>query len=152
MVLDALQRVPGATLNVPARASTRPYGDVDAARWSAAKIQFARDNNIISGYQDGSFRPTQPVTRAELLAVLRRTAEYGNTLRGRPAQLQATQEPRTFSDTASHWSASLVTQMSGYCGVASPVNEQGSTFEPNSPARRNYAAAATLRMLNCVRR
>jgi hypothetical protein len=83
---------------------------------------------------------------------MRRTAEYGNTLRGRSAELAGTQPPRTFSDTANHWSASLVTQMSAYCGVASPVNERGNAFEPNSPARRNYAAAATLRMLNCVRR
>jgi hypothetical protein len=31
--------------------------------------------------------------------------------------------------------------MSGFCGVASPLNEQGSAFVPNDPARRNYAAA-----------
>jgi hypothetical protein len=152
LVLDALRQVPNANLNIPTSVRTNPYRDVSASRWSAAKIQFARDNNIVSGYQDGSFRPTQPVTRAEMMAVLRRAAEYGNTLRGRPAQLQPAQEPRTFSDTSGHWANSLIQEMSAYCNVASPVNEQGTAFQPNSPARRNYAAAATLRMLNCVRR
>jgi hypothetical protein len=41
--------------------------------------------------------------------------------------------------------------MSAYCGVASPLNETGNAFNPNQAARRNYAAAATLRMLNCIR-
>jgi len=44
-----------------------------------------------------------------------------------------------------------VGQMSSYCGVASPLNERGSDFAPDSAAQRNYAAAATLRMLNCVK-
>ncbi|MEG4913698.1 S-layer homology domain-containing protein [Microcoleus sp. B7-D4] len=37
------------------------------SRWSAGKVLFARDNKIVSGYQDGTFKPTQPVTRAELM-------------------------------------------------------------------------------------
>jgi hypothetical protein len=41
--------------------------------------------------------------------------------------------------------------MSSYCEVASPLNETGSSFFPNSSAQRNYAAAATLRMMNCVK-
>jgi hypothetical protein len=40
--------------------------------------------------------------------------------------------------------------MSAYCGVASPLNETGTNFAPDEPAKRNYAAAATVRMLDCV--
>ncbi|MBE9182650.1 S-layer homology domain-containing protein, partial [Oculatella sp. LEGE 06141] len=151
MVLESLRQVPNANVTIPTQTSTNPFSDVNASRWSAAKIQFARNNNIISGYQDGTFRPTQPVTRAEMMAVLRRTAEYARTLQGRSTTLEARQQPRAFSDTSGHWANSLITQMSTYCGVASPVNETGTTFAPNSPAQRNYAAAATLRMVNCVR-
>ncbi len=150
MVLDALKRLPGVNLQLPTQTTASPYRDVEANRWSAAKIQFARDNRIVSGYEDGTFRPTQPVTRAELIAVLRRAAEYGRTLLGKPPQLVPTQPPLTFSDTATHWSNTLVTEMSAYCRVASPLNEQGTEFAPNTPAQRNYAAAATLRMFNCV--
>lgn len=151
IVLEGLKTLPGANIQFPAQVSSRPYPDVDASRWSAAKIQWARDNKIISGYQDGTFKPTQPVTRAELIAVERRAAEFAHTMQGRPTELIPKQPAIQFSDTQGHWAASLVSQMSAYCKVASPVNETGTAFSPNAQARRNYAAAATLRMLDCVR-
>jgi N-acetylmuramoyl-L-alanine amidase len=72
-------------------------------------------------------------------------------VQGQPVTLQANRQSVSFTDTNSHWSNALVGQMSSYCGVASPLNERGSNFAPDSAAQRNYAAAATLRMLNCVK-
>lgn len=149
MVLESLSRIPGVSMTLPTTASGNPYVDVDASRWSAAKIQFARQNNIVSGYEDGTFRPTQEVTRAEMMAVLRRAAEYSRIQRGLSPDLPSTQQPTVFSDTTGHWAQDLINQMSAYCGVATPVNETGMTFAPNSSALRNYAAAATLRMFSC---
>ena len=150
MVLGAIDSLPNVNLSVSA-ATVNPYADVASNRWSAAKIQFAKANNIVSGYQDGNFRPEQPVTRAELMAVMRRGAEYAKTVQGQPVTLQANRPSISFADTSNHWSNALVGQMSSYCGVASPLNEQGSNFAPDSAAQRNYAAAATLRMLNCAK-
>jgi len=150
IVIEALDTLPGVDLDVPTQARSNPYRDVSASRWSAPKIQFARDNNIVSGYQDGSFLPAQPVTRAELMAVLRRAAEYGRTLQGLDPELDGTESPFNFNDTTGHWADDLIEQMSTYCGVASPLNETGRNFAPDQAARRNYATAATLRMLNCV--
>ncbi|WP_121968807.1 DUF3747 domain-containing protein [Leptolyngbya sp. BC1307] len=134
-------------LDVPAQTavSANPYPDVPANRWSAAKIQQAKTLGLISGYQNGTFRPTQPVTRAELLAVMRRAAEYksGGT------QLTANQPGRTFSDIQGHWAQSVISSMSSYCGVSTPLNETGSSFAPNTSAQRNYAAAAMVRLLDC---
>ncbi|WP_416667808.1 DUF3747 domain-containing protein [Egbenema bharatensis] len=149
MVLEALVRVPGLNVTLPNTASSSPYRDVDAGRWSAAKIQFAQQNNIVSGYEDGTFRPTQAVTRAEMMAVLRRAAEYAKSRQGVSTELQPTQQTFTFSDTSGHWAESLISQMSAYCGVATPLNEAGTAFAPNTGTQRNYAAAATLRMLEC---
>ncbi|HIK50063.1 MAG TPA: DUF3747 domain-containing protein [Oscillatoriales cyanobacterium M59_W2019_021] len=151
MVLDSLKSLPNTNLNIPSSVTTRPYRDVDASRWSAAKILWAQQNNIVSGYPDGTFRPAQVVTRAEMMAVLRRASEYGLALQGLDPTLTEKQPPQTFSDTSNHWASGLVRQMSGYCGVASAVNETGTRFEPDSPALRNYAAAATLRAIKCVR-
>lgn len=151
MVIGALSKLPNARLNVPNQAAGNPYSDVEASRWSAAKIQFARDNKIVSGYEDGTFRPAQAVTRAELMAVLERAAEYGRTLQGQSAALQGNRTATNFADINGHWASKLIGQMSTYCGVASPVNESGSSFAPDSPAQRDYAAAATLRTLNCLK-
>jgi hypothetical protein len=150
MVLDALEEVPNANFRVPDQASGNPYRDVNAARWSAAKIQFARDNNIVSGYEDGTFRPDRPVSRAELISVLRRAASYAQTMRGSSADLLPTEPVFNFTDTSNHWANAQIAEMSAFCGVASPLNEQGRQFAPDNASFRNYAAAATLRMLSCV--
>jgi hypothetical protein len=150
MVLEALRILPDTNLDIPTQTSQNPYPDVAASRWSAAKIQFARGNNIVTGYPDGTFRPTQAVTRAELMAILRRAAEYGLSLQNQATDLSENQEPVVFADISDHWAAGLIEQMSAYCGVASPYNEQGRNFFPDQSAQRNYAAAATLRTLRCL--
>lgn len=151
LVLESLKGIQGANITFPATVISPPYRDVDLSRWSAAKVQFARDNKIVSGYEDGTFKPTQPVTRAELMAVLRRAAEFGLSARGKQPNLVSQQPPKSFSDTQNHWAAAIINQMSGYCAVASSLNEIGSRFAPDDSAKRNYAAAATLRMLKCVK-
>lgn len=134
-------------LTVPERAPVtgNPYPDVPANRWSATKIEMAKDLGLISGYQDGTFKPTQVVTRAELMAIMRRAAEYKNNT----SQLAANQAGKSFNDTQGHWAQAVINNMSEYCGVATPLNETGSNFAPNTPAQRNYAAAAMVRLLDC---
>ncbi|MDB9493371.1 S-layer homology domain-containing protein, partial [Spirulina subsalsa CS-330] len=151
MVLDAMGALPDVNPNAPAQVNAAPFPDVAVNRWSAAKIQWAKASGIVTGYPDGNFRPSQAVTRAELMVIMKKAAEYAKTQKGMAMTLGQTQNPFAFSDTSTHWARSLISEMSGYCGVASPVNEQGTQFQPNSPALRNYAAAATLRMYNCVR-
>ena len=150
IAIEALKAVPELNLTVSEQTNNAPYPDVNADRWSAGKIQWAKENDIVSGYPDGSFRPTQPVTRAELIAVENKVAQYARNQLGEMGDLPNTQNPISFSDTSDHWAADLVTQMSAYCGVASPLNELGTNFAPDQPAKRNYAAAATVRMLDCI--
>lgn len=150
MVLEGLKKVPGANLNIPTSVSSTAFRDVDASRWSAAKIQFAQQTGIVTGYEDGSFRPAQPVTRAELIAVMRKAALYAQQMQGKTPQIEQEQTPVAFSDINAHWASQTITEMSGFCGIASPMNETGTAFFPNSAAQRNYAAAATFRMLTCV--
>lgn len=150
MVLGALDSLPHVKLKIPRSVSTQTFSDVEISRWSATKIQFAQEKHIVSGYKDGTFRPDQPVTRAELMAVLRRAAEYGKTLQNEDPQLQGNRPATSFSDIENHWANALISQMSTYCQVASPLNESGTDFAPDAAAQRNYATAATLRMLNCT--
>ncbi|MGL4376559.1 MAG: DUF3747 domain-containing protein, partial [Microcoleaceae cyanobacterium] len=151
IVLEALKRIPGTQINLPTLVSTSPYQDVDSKRWSAAKIQFARDKKIVSGYADGLFQPNKPVTRAELVTVLRRGAEYALAAQGKSSTLTAKNAVFSFVDTQGHWADQTINIMSAYCKVASPYNETGNRFLPNDPARRDYATAATLRMFKCVK-
>jgi len=139
MVVEGLGTAPQGAV------SSNPFSDVPASRWSAAKIKRAQELGIVSGYGNGTFRPTQAVTRAELIAIMRRAAEYKN---GTTA-LAANQPVRSFSDTNGHWAKDVISNLSGFCGVATPLNEVGTAFYPNQAAKRNYAAAAMVRLLDC---
>ena len=105
---------------------------------------------MLAVYPDSTFRPDKPVTRAELMAVLRQASQFVRVQQGLSSDLKVTQQVTSFSDITNHWGKDLIQQMSSYCRVASPLNESGNAFYPNTAAGRNYAAAATLRMHSCI--
>ena len=150
IVYDALGTVEGLELAAADSASTQPYPDVKSDRWSAGKIQWAKGTEIVKGYPDGNFRPDTPVTRAELIVVLNKMATLANTKQNESAELKTNQEPANFSDIGNHWGAETIQTMSAYCGAASAYQETGDAFQPDTPASRNYAAAATLRTQECI--
>lgn len=48
-----------------------PFSDRSSiASWSAPYIKWGVDNGYVSGYQDGSFQPKRPITRAEAAKIL----------------------------------------------------------------------------------
>ena len=150
MVIGALTTVGDLEIQTPDVATSQSYPDVARDRWSAAKIQWAQENEIVKGYEDGSFRPEQPVTRAELMAVLEGAAKFVNTRRREVAELNLQSTAINFDDLSGHWAQEKVQTLSGFCQVASPYQEVGTSFYPDNPSGRNYAAAATLRMHNCI--
>ncbi|MBX2864061.1 MAG: DUF3747 domain-containing protein [Leptolyngbyaceae cyanobacterium MAG.088] len=149
MVIEALDAQDNISIALPSTVTAAPFTDVGRERWSAAKIQFANQSGIVSGYPEGDFRPAQEVTRAEMMAVVRRAAEYRKRVLGQGTALTPTQQSFSFSDTQGHWAADVISSLSAYCGIASPVNESGTAFVPNSDALRNYAATAVVRLVDC---
>ena len=53
----------------------RRFSDVPADAWYAEAVEWAADQGIMSGYDDGRFGPEDPVTRAQLATVLQRMKE-----------------------------------------------------------------------------
>lgn len=62
------------------------FVDVPGDHWAAREIRWARDGGLMSGYEDGSFRPYATSTRQELWMVLARLAG------ARPADMAAARE------------------------------------------------------------
>ncbi|WP_445251700.1 MULTISPECIES: hypothetical protein [unclassified Microcoleus] len=152
LVWKSLKGIQGANITFPSNVSIRPLSDVDIFRWSAGKLLLARNNKIVSYYQDRTFKSTQPVTRAELMAVLPRAAEFGLSAGKQPnLVVKEPSKTLTFSDTQNYWAASIITQLSAYCSVAAAINEIGDRFAFDDSAKRNYAVVATWRMLKCVK-
>ena len=47
-----------------------PFPDVPADHWAAETIRIVRDAGLMTGRADGTFSPNEPVTRAQLAAIL----------------------------------------------------------------------------------
>jgi len=72
-------------------ASTGLYRDVSESDWYYTYISDLSQNNVISGYPDGSFRPNAPVTCGEALKLIMLAAGY---------------EPQ--KPTGSHWASGFL--------------------------------------------
>jgi len=149
LVIETLRKLPKSSITLPTQ-FTDPYPDVPATRWSAAKIQFSRNHAMVTGYQDGTFQPTKPVTRAELVVALYRAVQFYQRSLALTTQITPRSPALNFTDLDRHWARNIIKEMATYCQVASPFNEKGTQFLPDAPALRHYGAVAALRMFNCT--
>ena len=60
---------------IPEVSPEQAFHDVEPDEWYAPYLQIAKEEGIISGYEDGSFRPNAKISRAEALSVLFRAAK-----------------------------------------------------------------------------
>jgi uncharacterized surface protein with fasciclin (FAS1) repeats len=107
----------------PSPTSTVNLSDVSSDYWARPFIQVLADNNVISGFPDGTFKPNQSVTRAEFAALIQKA--FGNQNRIRQLSQGG------FSDVPSgYWAASAIQSayetgfLSGYPGNVFKPNQQ----------------------------
>ena len=80
---------------------SKSFTDVPDTYWAARYINFAATRGWVTGYSDGTFKPENTITRAEVAAVTCRLLERSADQTYIRSHLK---ELRTFSDvTESHW-------------------------------------------------
>ena len=146
MSVDAIGTVYKVDLDATPERDVVPFKDVESSRWSAKKIKWAQWNFLNIGNPNNTLQPSEPISRAELMDTMRRMAIHLKNRLDLPRELQQTQEAMAFSDTSGSWAKTVITQMSGYCGVATPMNERGTAFRPDEKATRDYTVAAMVRL------
>lgn len=102
--------------------------------WAEASIKQGLEKGLIKGYEDGTFRPDAPITRAELAALFNRAFGFA-----------AEVDTSMYSDVpASKWYAKDVAlaKAAGYM-----QGDKAGTFRPESPISRQEAAAVIARLL-----
>ena len=114
------------------------FSDVKSSDWYGTTVATLADMGIVKGYEDGTFRPNAPITRAEFAAIATRFFE----------ETGATYEPGTFTDvTGDEWFAGAIMDavnlglIGGY--------EDG-TVRPNNNITRAEACAIVNRTLGRV--
>ena len=152
MIFKAIKNVaPDVDVNNrPPNRTVRPFQDIADDRWSAKEINWLQWNLYPANVAQltGNFRPEDPITRLELVEFLRRTGELVSLKLSGDPELTETVEPIAFSDVVGY-DAVLTSQMSAFCRVASPLNEEGDAFAPQEQATRDYTAAAIVRAVTC---
>ena len=80
--------------NQAAQNSTRSYSDVNRSFWAYPAIQQAAQTGFLTGYPDGSFRPSQNIPRVQVLVALANGLNYQA-----PANVSSVLS-RTYNDAA----------------------------------------------------
>ena len=75
--------------------SSQPVEDI-SGHWAKDNINALVKMGVITGYEDGTFRPDQNISRAEFAAILVKAFNL------------STQSGKTFSDTQNHWAKQFV--------------------------------------------
>lgn len=104
----------GVGSSVEAAQATTTFKDVPATHWASAAINSAVEQGYFKGYADGTFKPSSPVTKAEMASILGRLSEQPNA---------STQEQNNFTDIP-EWAKSGVS-IAIAKGFIDPSNYKG---------------------------
>ncbi len=102
------------------------FGDVPDNYWAKPYIDALSSRDLISGFEDGDFKPDQFVTRAQIANIVARTFD-----------LTATKETLKFSDVAGdYWARESIDEVVKGGFMTGFPNK---TFNPNAPVTRAQA-------------
>ncbi|KZE78593.1 hypothetical protein AV654_02245 [Paenibacillus elgii] len=93
-------------LGLKAKEGVQSFSDVERKDWFAGAVGTAYAYNLISGFEDGTFRPNEKITREQAMTIMARAM----TITGLSAKTSPTSEPllNSFADarTVSDWAKS----------------------------------------------
>ena len=98
------------------------FTDVDTNAWYAKAVTYLAENNVLSGYADGTFRPNTPITRAEMVQIssMFEGIDFSNS--------------GVFTDVPTqHWASNSISSFQGKGWI---VGYDNSTFRPEDYASR----------------
>ncbi|MDD6485112.1 MAG: S-layer homology domain-containing protein [Clostridiales bacterium] len=109
------------------------FNDVDAERWSNNAISTLASGGIVAGYEDGSFKPANAITRAEFVSMAARF--YG----------AVTYNNIDFTDVDGHWAKNSI-EAGVYYRLISGYSDN--TFKPDANITRAEVMTIVNNILN----
>ncbi len=97
------------------------FTDVADGAWYKNYVNYLSDKNYVSGYSDGTYRPDNSVTRAELAKII---CSYLG---------EAPAENTQYTDIQGHWAEGYIAALSAK-GIITGYDD--GTFRPNAPVSR----------------
>ncbi|MFF2092748.1 S-layer homology domain-containing protein [Paenibacillus sp. NPDC058174] len=106
------------------------------SHWAKAAIDALASNGIINGYNDGSFKPNQTITRAEIVAIISRIVDLDKAAGGKN---------KGFTDTNGSWNEAQI-KAAAAAGIVQGRSD--GKFQPNVNSTRAEALTILLRVLD----
>ncbi|MFV0519302.1 MAG: S-layer homology domain-containing protein [Lachnospirales bacterium] len=111
------------------------FSDVTENEWYSDALAYAYKNNVINGYEDGTFRPNEPITRAEVAVII---AKFSNKNIGSTTKV-------AFSDIDTEWARESIEKLVSN-GIINGFPD--GTFRPNERATRGQLVTLVNNLLD----
>lgn len=111
--------------------SSNSFSDVSSSDWFAGSVDAIKNSGITSGYSDGTFRPNNPITRAEFVTLIAKAKGLSGSY-------------CSFSDVSGSWAYNYI------CGVTNEGWVSGyndGTFHPDESITRAEVVVIVNKML-----
>ncbi|MGE7947922.1 S-layer homology domain-containing protein [Lysinibacillus sp. NPDC093688] len=123
-VMIAAVVIPVASENVEAASVTKTtFKDVTKSHWAYESIKQVAEKGLVTGYEDGTYKPSAQVTRAEFATFLSRMFDSKDRTTAK------------FKDVGSHWAIDAI-QEGLAVGFIQESDFTNNKFEPNKPMTR----------------
>lgn len=118
------------------------FEDVAADSFCAKYVQWASENGIVNGYEDGLFRPERNITREQIAKIMTRFLAYcGFDVSG---EFSIEDFEIADADTISDWADEYV----AFCYAKKLLLGKNGSFEPKRTATRAEACTVLVRMMD----
>ena len=140
MLITVLGRMYEASYGDIESAGKRIFEDSDYESWYGRYLEWASENGIIDGYDDGTFRPDVLLTREQIAAILQRFANHLGKL------------PENMDEILSYGDAEEIAEWAKegarYCQATGIVQGTPSgDFDPKGTASRGQVATMIQRLV-----
>ena len=144
MFVVVLSRFDGAKVDN----SQSAFTDVEPGSWCAGAINWAAANKIVEGKGDGKFAPNDPITRAQMCAIMDRYLNYYMNEEEVTLPEDGAVSSMTDRQQVPSYAVSAVKQCQRY-GLINGYSD--GTFRPQALSTRAHVAAVVYRMANLVK-
>lgn len=119
------------------------FSDVTNGAWCAGAIEWAAENNIVTGYSDGSFKPNESITRAQMCSIMDRYVDYYTKKHNVTVEQKGTVATLSDQNQIPAYAAKAVENCQKYGLI---YGYEDGTFRPAADSTRAHVAAIIYRL------
>ncbi|MBQ4370207.1 MAG: S-layer homology domain-containing protein [Oscillospiraceae bacterium] len=121
--------------------SSNSFSDVPSDAWYAPYVSWASEKGIVTGYDDGAFRPNDPITREQMAVIIVRYIDFAGL------SLQEKNEAAEFPDAGliSPWASDAVGRAQRLGLI---TGRDSGAFDPKGTANRAEVCTVLYRLIS----